>query len=90
MISAPISAPTRLSSPPTSAAGNAFSPMITMRAGQAGIERDQHAGERAGQRREPPGQRVDGVQIDAALRGEQRVLPGGAHAHAPARRTAGT
>ncbi len=30
MISAPTSAPTSESSPPTSAAGNAFSPMITM------------------------------------------------------------
>ena len=56
-------------------------------AGEPGVERDQHAGERAGQRREAPGERVDGVQVDAALRREQRVLPGGAHAHAPAAET---
>ena len=48
------------------------------------VERDQHAGERPVKRREAPGERVDRVQVDAALRGEQRVLPGGAHAHAPA------
>ena len=43
---------------------------------EAGIERDQHAGDRSGQGRKPPGQRVDGVQVDAALRRQQRVLPG--------------
>src|SRR5262245_65305519 len=47
-------------------------------AGEAGIERDQHAGERSDQSGEAPGERVDGVQVDAALGGEQRVLAGGA------------
>ena len=39
----------------------------------------------AGEGGEAPGQRVDAVQADAALRGEQRVLARRAHADAPAR-----
>ena len=74
----------RLSRPPTSAAGNALRPITAIDLVEPGIERDQHAGNRAGQGREPPRQRVDRMQVDAALRGEQRVLPGRAHAHAPA------
>ena len=70
-------------------------------ADQRGRERlqadDDHASGRAPSRRrsacrpaageggQPPGERVDAVQADAALRREQRVLAGRAHADAPAR-----
>ena len=46
---------------------------------------EQHARHAAGEGREAPGERVDAVQADAALRGQQRVLPRRAHADAPAR-----
>jgi hypothetical protein len=51
---------------------------------EAGIERDQHPGNRSAQTRERPGQGIDRVQVDAALRRQQRVLSCRAHAHAPA------
>src|SRR5207247_2460136 len=83
--SEPTSAPARLSRPPTSAAGNALRPMTTQRSFEAGIAGDQHPGHAAGKGGKPPGERVNAVQADAALRRKERVLAGGAHADAPAR-----
>src|SRR5579871_4502549 len=50
---------------------------------EGGVACDEHAGEARRQGGERPRQRVNSVQIDAALRGEQRVVAGRAHADAP-------
>ncbi len=82
-MSEPRSAPARLSRPPTSAAGKALRPMIDHRLVERLVERDEHPGDARREGRQPPGERVDAVQADAALGREQRVLAGGAHADAP-------
>ena len=64
--------------------GNALRPMMAMvwpRPESSAISMPASAPVRV---ESAPGQRVDGVQVDAALRCQQRVLAGRAHAHAPA------
>ena len=84
-ISEPTSAPDQAVEPADQRSGEGLQADHHQRPLQPGVARDQHAGHAAGEGGEPPGERVDAVQADAALRREQRVLAGGAHADAPAR-----
>ena len=80
----PARAPTRLSSPPTRAAGKALRPMMAMVWPSPESSAISMPASAPVSVESAPGQRIDGVQVDAALRRQQRVLAGGAHAHAPA------
>ena len=83
-MSAPKRAPRRLSSPPTRAGAKAFETDHNHALVEPGIERNQHARNRSGQGGKAPGERVDGMQVYPALCGEEPILTGCPHAHAPA------
>ena len=82
-MSDPTSAPSRLSRPPTSAAGKRSQADRDHRGIEAGVERDQDSGGTCRKRRQSPSQGIGQIEIDPSLSRQQRVLPSRTHAQSP-------